>query len=85
MKSTGVGKEPKQSVLIVSTMGKWGECNCGGTVHYYSDFGVRCGECNKLYGTWVENLRKSKEEERRRREEIARRIEIKKFDDELLI
>ena len=85
MKSAEAGRNPNQNVLVVAQMGKWGDCRCGGEVLFYSDFGVRCEKCNKLHGTWVENIRKAKEEERLRKEDLARKIEIKKFDDELLI
>lgn len=27
-------------------------CSCGGKVMYFNDFGVKCYDCNKLYGTW---------------------------------
>ncbi len=63
----------------------WGNCGCGGKIVYCIDFGVRCDKCNKLYGTWVENLKKAKQEEHRRKEHIAQLIELKKFDDEMLI
>ncbi len=85
MKPTESPKNFSQNVLVVSQMGKWGDCRCGGAVLYYSDYGVRCEKCQKLHGTWVENIKKAKEEERQRKEDLARRIEIKKFDDELLI
>jgi hypothetical protein len=63
----------------------WGSCGCGGKILYYNDFGVRCEQCGKLYGTWVQNLKKAKQEEHRRKEHIAHLIELKKFDDEMLI
>jgi hypothetical protein len=63
----------------------WGNCGCGGKIVYYTDFGVRCEKCSKLYGTWVENIKKAKQEEHRRKEHIAQLIELKKFDDEMLI
>ena len=69
----------------VNGQNSWGNCACGGKIVYYTDFGVRCDRCKKLYGTWVENLKKAKQEEHRRKEHIAQLIELKKFDDEMLI
>jgi hypothetical protein len=65
--------------------GTWGSCGCGGKISYYSDFGVRCEKCSKLYGTWVEDLKKSQREEQKRKEHIAHLIEIKKFEDDMRI
>jgi hypothetical protein len=62
----------------------WGNCGCGGKIVYFSDFGVRCETCNKLYGTWVENLKKAKQEENRKKEHIAQLIQIKRFEDDVL-
>lgn len=30
-------------------------CSCGGEVLFYSDKGVRCSTCGKLYGIWTNN------------------------------
>jgi hypothetical protein len=40
--------------LIESIHGKgvFGPCSCGGEVLYYTDKGVRCSTCGKLYGVW---------------------------------
>ena len=75
----------QRGTAIVAERGAWGSCGCGGRIVYYTDFGVRCEKCSKLYGTWVENLRKAKEEENQRKEHIARLIEIRKFDEEMVI
>jgi hypothetical protein len=69
----------------VNGQNAWGSCGCGGKIVYYTDFGVRCEKCKKLYGTWIENLKKAKQEEHRRKEHISQLIELKKFDDEMLI
>ncbi len=41
--------------LIESIHGKgvFGPCSCGGEVLYYTDRGVRCSTCGKLYGVWA--------------------------------
>jgi glycyl-tRNA synthetase (class II) len=72
-------------VIKIKEQGTWGNCGCGGKIVYFSDFGVRCEKCHKLYGTWVENLRKAKQEEHRKKEHIAQLIQLKKFDDEMAI
>lgn len=79
------GKTPSAKDIVMSSMGKWGKCVCGGWVLYYSDYGVRCSECKRLYGTWIENLKKSKEMEKQRRQTIAGQIAMNKFSEELLI
>ncbi|MHB1908147.1 MAG: hypothetical protein ACYCQJ_04645 [Nitrososphaerales archaeon] len=71
--------------LKIKEMGSWGKCACGGEISYYSDYGVRCESCQKLYGTWVENLKKAKQEEHQRKEQRQQLLELKKFDDEMLI
>lgn len=73
------------STIVLNDHGIWGSCACGGKIVYFADSGVRCKKCKKLYGTWVESLRKAKQEEHRRKEHIARLIELKKFDDDMQI
>ena len=85
MKRAESSETTVQNVLVLTQMGKWADCRCGGSILYYSDYGVRCNKCHTLHGTWVEDIKKAKLEEKQRKEEQARRIEIKKFDDELLI
>lgn len=85
MKRVESSEASAQHVLVVGQMGKWADCRCGGSILYYSDYGVRCNKCHTLHGTWVEDIKKAKLEEKQRKEEQARKIEIKKFDDELLI
>jgi len=41
-------------------------CSCGGEVLYYSDKGVRCSTCGKLYGIYTNN----------RQSQIKRSIQI---------
>lgn len=37
---------------LVPEKGPFGICNCGGTIRFYSDCGVRCDKCNQLHATW---------------------------------
>ena len=37
----------------IHTKGVFGPCACGGDVLYYTDKGVRCSTCGKLYGIWT--------------------------------
>lgn len=38
----------------IHSKGIFGPCSCGGEVLYYTDKGVRCSTCGKLYGVWTE-------------------------------
>lgn len=38
----------------IHTKGVFGPCACGGDVLYYTDKGVRCSTCGKLYGVWAD-------------------------------
>jgi DNA-directed RNA polymerase subunit N (RpoN/RPB10) len=38
----------------IHSKGIFGPCSCGGEVLYYTDKGVRCSTCGKLYGVWAE-------------------------------
>ena len=40
-------------VQVVEECGIFGECLCGGDIIFYSDSGVKCKDCGKLYGTWL--------------------------------
>jgi hypothetical protein len=46
---------PKTIRIIESihSKGVFGPCSCGGEVLYYTDKGVRCSTCGKLYGVWA--------------------------------
>ncbi len=50
---------PKSIRLIESihNKGVFGSCSCGGQVLYYTDKGVRCSTCGKLYGVWANRHR----------------------------
>ncbi len=39
----------------VHSKGVFGVCACRGEVLYYTDKGVRCSTCGKLYGVWSDN------------------------------
>lgn len=39
-------------IQVVEEKGIFGKCSCGEEVLFYSDSGVRCKKCGKLYGTW---------------------------------
>lgn len=38
----------------IHNKGIFGSCACGGEVLYYTDKGVRCSTCGKLYGVWTD-------------------------------
>ncbi|MCS4538721.1 MAG: hypothetical protein HYY67_07690 [Thaumarchaeota archaeon] len=42
----------QRTITVLETRGVFGTCNCGGRVLYYSDSGVKCESCGKLYGVW---------------------------------
>ncbi|MEM3383069.1 MAG: hypothetical protein QXL52_04500 [Nitrososphaerales archaeon] len=39
-------------IQVIEEKGIFGKCSCGDNILYYSDSGVRCRKCSKLYGTW---------------------------------
>lgn len=42
----------QRTITVLETRGVFGTCKCGGKVLYYSDSGVKCESCSKLYGVW---------------------------------
>ena len=49
-----------KSIRLIETMdskGVFGRCSCAGEVLYYTDQGVRCSTCGKLYGVWSNRRR----------------------------
>jgi len=42
----------KEAPYVVKEKGVFGYCDCGHEVYYYSDRGIRCSSCGRLYGTW---------------------------------
>ena len=43
-----------EPVKIVDNKTEYPPCSCGGDVKAFSDRGVRCVICDKLYGIWYE-------------------------------
>jgi hypothetical protein len=41
-----------RAIESIHSKGVYGPCSCGGEVLYYTDRGVRCSTCGKLYGVW---------------------------------
>jgi len=37
----------------IPTKEPFGRCSCAGEILYYTDRGVRCSTCGKLYGVWT--------------------------------
>lgn len=58
-------------IQVVEEKGVFGKCSCGDDVLYYSDSGVRCKKCGKLYGTWF----KRKKSAIKHSEETLKKIE----------
>jgi hypothetical protein len=42
----------REEPIVLSDKGIFGICNCGGEIMFYSNKGVLCTRCGKLYGTW---------------------------------
>jgi len=38
--------------IVLADKGVFGICSCGGDIMFYSNRGVLCTSCGKLYGTW---------------------------------
>jgi len=38
--------------IPLTNRGIYGTCTCGGNVFYFSNRGVMCDTCRKLYGVW---------------------------------
>jgi hypothetical protein len=54
----GTKRVAKEAPYIVKEKGVFGHCECGYEIYYYSDRGIRCSACAKLYGTWKEKTQK---------------------------
>lgn len=51
------GKMRRKTIRLIESIhskGVFGPCSCGGEVLYYTDKGVRCFTCGKLYAVWAE-------------------------------
>jgi len=47
-----------KSIHVIESLhskGVFSSCSCGGYVLYYTDRGVRCSTCGKVYGVWGSN------------------------------
>jgi len=42
----------REKPIILTDKGVFGLCSCGGEIMFYSNRGVLCTRCGKLYGTW---------------------------------
>jgi len=42
----------REKPIILTDKGVFGLCSCGGDIMFYSNRGVLCTRCGKLYGTW---------------------------------
>jgi len=42
----------REKPIILTDKGVFGVCSCGGDIMFYSNRGVLCRRCGKLYGTW---------------------------------
>lgn len=47
-----------RQIFVLEDRGVFGTCSCGGDVKFYTDSGVKCSVCGKLYGLWY--IRKKK-------------------------
>lgn len=51
----------QRTITVLETRGEFGICSCGGKVLYYSDSGVKCESCGKLYGVWSQRHKKAEQ------------------------
>ena len=49
-----------KATVVLMDKGMFGACSCGGDVLFYSDHGVQCRKCSKLYGVWYDRIKKKK-------------------------
>lgn len=45
-------RSKRRLVTTLKEKGVWGTCSCGGDLLYFSDHGIKCVDCGKLYATW---------------------------------
>jgi|GEM_PF-3223874 hypothetical protein len=50
-------------IQVLEERGVYGKCSCNGDILFYSDYGVRCKECGKLYGLWYDDIRRLRSKE----------------------
>ncbi len=53
-------------VQVIKDRGSFGTCSCGGEVLFYTDSGVKCSTCGKLYGLWYLRRKANKQEEQKK-------------------
>ncbi|MCP8321627.1 MAG: hypothetical protein H3Z52_11920 [archaeon] len=75
-------------IQVVKEKGIFGKCSCGGEVLFYSDAGVRCKKCGKLYGTWFQRrksaIKRSHENSLMKEVEESTENPIEAYDEEEL-
>ena len=42
----------REESIVLTDKGVFGVCSCGGEIMFYSNRGVLCTRCGKLYGIW---------------------------------
>jgi hypothetical protein len=42
----------REEPIVLTDKGVFGVCSCGGEIMFYSNRGVLCTRCGKLYGIW---------------------------------
>jgi hypothetical protein len=47
-------KSVQRRIDILEELGVFGTCSCGAPIIYFSDNGVKCRDCRKLYGVWLD-------------------------------
>jgi hypothetical protein len=48
----GFPRDVRKEPIVLSDKGVFGVCSCGGEIMFYSNRGVLCARCGKLYGVW---------------------------------
>ncbi|MCP8308331.1 MAG: hypothetical protein H3Z54_06515 [archaeon] len=76
-------------IQVVVEKGIFGKCSCGGEVLFYSDQGVRCKKCGKLYGTWFQRkksaIKHSQENLIKKEVEESTENPLEAYDEEELL
>lgn len=76
-------------IQVVEERGVFGKCSCGGEVLFYSDSGVRCKKCGKLYGTWFQRkrlaIKQSQESLLKKEVEESTENPVDAYDEEKLL
>jgi len=76
-------------IQVVEERGVFSKCSCGADVLFYSDSGVRCKKCGKLYGTWFQRKKSAihRSQENSLMKEVKESIEnpIEAYDEKELL